>query len=253
MTNCNSPARLIGYVRVSTNEQVESGLSLDAQRERLAAYCTGLDAELVRVEADNGISGKIAPGRRPGLARALAAVRRGDADGIAVLKLDRLGRSTKDLLGLMEGAQRDGWRLISITEALDTRSAIGEFTATILAGLAQMERKLIAERTREAMGQLAKERRVRSGRIPFGFRSAAHPDSVVAIAGDRSQLVEDEAEQRILRQMFRLRAEGLGARRIARSLNATGCVNPRNQRRWTPSTVAKIVATAARRVSREAA
>ena len=47
----------------------------------------------------------------------------------------------------MEAAQRDGWRLISITEALDTRSAVGEFTATILAGLAQMERKLIAERT----------------------------------------------------------------------------------------------------------
>ncbi len=243
MTDCNSPARLIGYVRVSTNEQEENGLSLDAQRERLAAYCTGLGAELVRIEADNGVSGKIAPARRPGLAHALAAVQRGNADGIAVVKLDRLGRSTRDLLDLMAAAQREGWRLISITEALDTRSAVGEFTATILAGLAQMERKLISERTREAMRQIAREGRVRSGRIPFGFRSAAHSASVTAIAGDRSQLVEDEAEQRILRQMFRLRAEGLGARRIARSLNAAGCVNPRIQRRWTPSTVAKIVAT----------
>ncbi len=253
MTDCNSSTRLIGYVRVSTNEQAESGLSLDAQRERLAAYCTGLDAELVRIEADNGISGKIAPDRRPGLARALAAVRWGEADGIAVLKLDRLGRSTKDLLDLMEDAQRDGWRLISISEALDTRTAVGEFTATILAGLAQMERRLIGERTSEAMEQLARECRVRSGRIPFGFRSEAHPASVTAVAGDRSRLVKHEVEQRILRQMFRLRAEGLGARRIARSLNATDCVNPRNQRCWTPSAVAKIVATAARRVSREAA
>ena len=208
---------------------------------------------LVRIEADNGISGKIAPDRRPGLARALAAVRRDEADGIAVLKLDRLGRSTKDLLGLMEAAQRDGWRLISITEALDTRSAIGEFTATILAGLAQMERKLIAERTCEAMTQLAREGRIRSGRIPFGFRSAAFPDSTTAIAGDRSHLVENRMEQRVLRKMLSLSSAGLGARRIARSLNDAGCVNPRNRRRWTPSTVAKIVATAMRRVSREAA
>ena len=81
MTGCNSPARVIGYVRVSTNEQAESGLSLDAQRERLAAYCTGLGAELVGIEADNGTSGKIAPDPRACLSRAPFLSRRAQSYG----------------------------------------------------------------------------------------------------------------------------------------------------------------------------
>ena len=246
MSTEKTQLRLVGYVRVSTEEQAREGLSLDAQRERLAAYATAHGAVLVSVEADEGQSGSIAPERRPGLARALARVRRGEADGIAAVKLDRLSRVTRHVLDLLDTAQKAGWRIVSVEEHLDTRSAVGEFTTTILAGLAQMERKLIGERTREAMRQIAREGRVRSGRLPFGYRTRRNPDSTRAVAGDRSPLIEHKDEQLLLRGMRDLRARGLGARRIARELNSKR-PNPRTGRPWTPSAVQKLLATAERR------
>lgn len=251
MSSKNNPARLVGYIRVSTEEQARDGLSLDTQRERLTAYAAAHRAVLVSVEADNGLSGSIAPERRPGLARALARVRRGEADGIAVVKLDRLSRSTRHILDLLDAAQKAEWRLVSVEESLDTRTAVGEFTTTILAGLAQMERKLIGERTREAMRQIAREGRARSGRLPFGYRTRANPEATQAVAGDRSPLVENTEEQRLLGRMLNLRGRGLGARRIARAMNAESR-NPRTGREWTPSTVQKLLATADRRDRRAA-
>ena len=246
MSTEKAPLRLVGYVRVSTEEQAREGLSLDAQRQRLAAYAAAHGAVLVSVEADNGLSGSIAPERRPGLARALARVRRGEADGLAVVKLDRLSRATRHVLDLIESEQKAGRRIVSVEEHLDTRSAVGEFTTTILAGLAQMERKLIGERTREAMAQIARQGRARSGRLPFGYRTRANPESTRAVAGDRSALVAHEGEQLLLRRMRALRARGLGARRIARELNVQA-PNPRTGRAWTPSGVQKLLATAERR------
>jgi DNA invertase Pin-like site-specific DNA recombinase len=108
-----------------------------------------------------------------------------------------------------------------------------------------MERKLVGERTREAMRQIAREGRVRSGRLPFGYRTEANPNSVRAVAGDRSRLVEHAEEQRLLRRILELRARDLGARRIAREMTKRS-VNPRTDRAWTPSTVQKLVATAER-------
>ncbi|NNL85584.1 MAG: recombinase family protein [Myxococcales bacterium] len=236
----NTP-RLVGYCRVSTLEQARDGLSLEAQEHRLRAYTTAQGAELVAFEIDDGISGATPPERRPALARALAMLRRGQADGLVVVKLDRLSRSTRHVLDLLDAAQRNRWRLISVAESLDTRTAVGEFTTTILAGLAQMERKLIGERTREAMSRITD--RARSGIVPFGYRTDANPDSLRVCANDRSPLVAHDEEQAVLRRMLALRDEGLGARRIARSLG----VSPRTGRPWTPSGVQKVLRTAERR------
>ena len=246
MSSKENPTRLVGYVRVSTEEQARDGLSLDAQRERLAAYAAAHRAALVSVEADNGLSGSISPERRPGLARALACVRRGETDGIVVCKLDRLSRTTRHVLDLFDMAHKGGWRIASVEESLDTQTAVGEFVVTLLASLAQMERKQVGERTREAMRQIAREGRVRSGCLPFGFRTEANPESTRAIAGDRSALVEHEEEQRLLHRMLGLRSRGLGARRIARAMNVGG-QHPRTSRPWTPSAVQKLLGTADRR------
>lgn len=242
-------ARLVLYRRVSSAEQAGEGLSLDAQKVRLEAYAVAHDAEVVGVETDAGVSGKVPPERRPGLARALAAVRRGEGDGIAVIKLDRLSRSTRDVLDLVDDSRRHGWRLVSVSEHLDTATAAGRLVVTVLAALAQMEREQVGERTREALLQVARQGRVRSGRVPFGYRTRANPESVCAVAGDRSPLLEHEPEQRVLSRMLHLRAEGLGARRIARQLNDEGLGSPRTRRPWRPSAVQKILVTAARRAN----
>ena len=240
--------RLIGYSRVSTDEQADKGVSLAAQRGRLAAFAAAHGYTLLRVEEDAGVSGKLSPARRPAMSRALAAIRAGEADGLVSLKLDRLSRSTRDTLSLVEDAERAGWRLLSVSEALDTGSAAGRMVVTILAALAQMEREQIGERTSFGMEQIAREGRARSYRLPFGFRVEGS-DSTTLAAGNRAPLVEDPAEQAILSRMLGLAAEGLGPRRIAKALDGEGSRNPRTGRPWRPSLVAKVLATAHRRAA----
>jgi DNA invertase Pin-like site-specific DNA recombinase len=242
------PVRLIGYTRVSTEDQADKGLSLAAQRVRLAAFAAAHGYTLLGIEEDAGVSGKIAPARRPAMARALAAIRKGDADGLVALKLDRLSRSTRDTLGLVEDAERSGWRLLSVSESLDTGSAAGRMVVTILAALAQMEREQIGERTVFGMEQVAREGRARSYRLPFGFRVRGS-EATTLTAGNRAPLVEDRREQAVLVRMLALRSSGLGARRIAKALDKARVLNPRTGRTWKPSLVAKILGTASRRAS----
>ena len=232
--------RLIGYVRVSTEEQASEGVSLAAQRDRLAAYATAHGFDLVAVVEDAGVSGRVAPDKRPEMARALARIRRGEADGLVAIKLDRISRSTRDVLALADDAQRLGWRLVTVSEALDTGSATGRFTLTILAALAELERAQISERTQAALAQVAREGRQRSRHAPFGYRTEAQ-------AGSKARLVEDPAEQGILRTILDLDADGLGARRIANTLNQSGTTNPRTLGPWTHGTVAAILRTVDRR------
>lgn len=239
--------RLVGYVRVSTDDQALNGLSLDAQRVRIEAHALAHGCELVSTESDQGVSGKVPPRERDGLRRALLLVESGKADGIVFLKLDRLSRSVADILRLADTARRRGWHLVSVQESIDSSTASGKMILTVLAALAEMEREQISERTRVGMEQLAREGRGRSSILPLGFRVHGAPNSTTLRAGDQRKLVEHRGEQAILRRMLALQASGLGARRIAKALNHSGIANPRTGHPWHPSTVATLLRTARRR------
>ena len=131
---------VVGYVRVSTEDQAENGISLAEQRHRIRAYCDAHGLQLARIAADNGRSGKTMS-NRPGLLSALQALQERACGGLVVCKLDRLSRTTTDILGLVERANKGGWQLHSIQEHLDTRSSHGRFVLGILSLLAQMERE----------------------------------------------------------------------------------------------------------------
>ena len=241
-------ARLVGYTRVSTEEQAQEGVSLDAQEARLRAYCLAHGAELVGIESDSAASGRISPSKRPGIARALAKIHVDEADGLVALKLDRLSRSTRDILDLAEDAQKGGWRLVSVSESLDTATATGRFTLTILAALAQLEREQTAERTRVALAHVAQQGRARSRFVPFGWRTAS--GGTEQQKGDRNPLVEHRAEQTVLQRIEALRAGGAGARTIAKQLNEERLCNPRAPKRaWTPSNVGTLLRTMERRAN----
>lgn len=248
-TSAAATNRMVGYVRVSTEEQAERGVSLDAQRDRLRAYATAHGFDLLAIEADEGVSGAVRAEKRPAFARAIAAVRNGAAGGIVALKLDRLARNTRDALDLMADAERKGWRLLSVYESLDTASPAGRFTFTMLAGLAQMERETISERTKTAMAEIARQGRARSRFVPFGYRLEGSPDSFTVPAGDRSPLIRHAGERSILARMLALQRKGLGALRIANALNAAGIANPRTGRPWNFGTIGAILRTAARRAA----
>ncbi len=219
---------VIGYVRVSTGEQAEAGISLDAQRHRVSAYCAAHGLKLAGVFADEGISAR-KTANRPGLQGALAALRRREVAGLVAVKLDRLSRTTRDVLDLVAAAERQGWALHSIEERLDTGSPHGRFVVTILAAMAQLEREQIAARTKAAMAELRRQGRRTSRHPRFGYRF------------DGNKLVATQREQRLLTRILELRAGGLGARRIVKALTETGTPNPRTGRPWNVGTLRAIL------------
>jgi DNA invertase Pin-like site-specific DNA recombinase len=139
--------RVVGYARISKARN--GSLSLDAQTAALAEECGRRGWQLLRVERDERSGGSRR--RRAGLARAVAACKAGDAEAIMSVRLDRLSRSTQDFADLLGEADDYGFALVVLDFQIDTTRAAGRFTAGILAQVAQFERELVSERTKEAL------------------------------------------------------------------------------------------------------
>lgn len=193
-----SRVRIVGYVRVSTADQGENGVGLEAQRQIIEAEVMRRGWSLVAVYEDVA-SGKSTNGRH-GLQDALEAIERGEADGLLVAKLDRLSRSLADFASLMERSRRRGWVLVAVDLGVDTSTPSGELLSTVVASVAQYERRLIGQRTREALA-VKRAQGVRLGRPP---------------------VVTDATVQRIRR----LRRSGRSFSAIASALNAQGVPSP---------------------------
>lgn len=201
-------ATAIGYIRVSTEGQAQDGVSLDAQRAKIAAWCELNDYDLATVHVDAGISGKSAD-NRPGLQAALNDCRKGSA--LIVYSLSRLARSTRDTIEISERLNKVGADLVSLSEKIDTTTAAGKMVFRMMAVLAEFERDQISERTSTAM-QFKRGKGERVGAIPYGHDLAA----------DGVSLTENAAEQAVIHQARELHESGLSLRKIAAELNRRG-------------------------------
>ena len=141
---------ILGYIRVSTDKQTDSGAGLEGQRAYLTLEATRRGAQLEIISEAEATSGKSTK-KRPALMEALDRLDRGEAHGLAVSKLDRLSRSVADFLMILERSRKGKWALIIGDLSLDTSTPMGEAMATISATFAQLERKRIGERTKEAL------------------------------------------------------------------------------------------------------
>jgi site-specific DNA recombinase len=220
--------RLIIYIRVSTEEQAREGFSLAAQRARAEAFCTAFGHQVVEVIPDAGVSAKSL--KRPGLQCALKMLRKGEADGILVAKLDRLSRSLIDFSKLIEKYfnERSGRHLLSMSESIDTTSAGGRLVLNVLMAVAQWEREAIAERTSAGLRE-KKRQGAQLGAVPLGFKRI----------GDR--VVEDAGEQLVVKRARELAAGGAGLGAIAAALSAEGHKTKRGGK-WHITTVRKLLA-----------
>lgn len=206
-----NPSLMVGYVRVSTDEQADRGLGLTAQRAAVAAEADRRGWTMLAVHED-ALSGKSLD--RPGLAAALAAVESGEAAGIVVAKLDRLSRSLKDFANLMARAQAGKWNLVALDLGVDLSTPAGEFMANVMASAAQWERRIIGQRTRDALA-VKRSQNVRLGR----------PAQMPADVRERIQ----EAHR-----------AGSGWSAIARQLNEDGVPTAHGGAKWHPSTVRAV-------------
>jgi DNA invertase Pin-like site-specific DNA recombinase len=207
---------VIGYVRVSTDEQGAVGVGLDVQREAILAEAGRRGWTLVRFEEDV-LSGKSL--KRPGLQRALDACKRGKAEGIVVSKLDRLSRSLIDFAGLLDQAKKEGWNVVALDLGVDLSTPSGEFLANVMASAAQWERRIISQRTKDALAIK------RSQGVRLGRPSSTHPDTA--------------------RRAKSLRTDGKSLREVCAALTVEGVPTPRGGRVWRPSSLKSILKEAA--------
>jgi DNA invertase Pin-like site-specific DNA recombinase len=217
--------RIVAYTRVSTQEQAQHGISLEAQRARAEQFCLLYGHELVAVIEDAGQSAKDL--RRPGLQRALAMLEAGEADGLLVAKLDRLTRSVKDLAALLESHFVGRFTLHSVQEMLDTGSAAGRMVLNILGALAEFERAQVSERTKAALAYKASKGEV-LGAPPLGYR---------IVDGVLEEIPEELAT---VQRIQELRAEGLVLRDVAAVLTKEGHKTKRGGD-WHPQSVARVL------------
>lgn len=217
----------VGYCRVSTLLQQHEGVSLTVQSERIEAWCAlngySYDGSFVEVmsagRADN----------RPELQKAIAATCR--RHGVLVVySLSRLARSVKDTIAIAERMERSGASLVSLSEQIDTTSALGKMVFRLLSTLNEFERDQLAERTASAMAHLRRANRRISSRIPLGYD----------LASDGNSLITNPEEQRVVAQICSWRLEGMSTDAIAQLLERRGTPT-KTGGRWHGSTVRGIV------------
>ena len=232
--------RAIGYIRVSTEKQADGGVSLEAQAEKVRAMAIVQGAELADLIIDAGESAKSL--NRPGMARLLALVDAGAVDTVIIAKLDRLTRSVADLAVLLKRFERRGVSLVSVADALDTRSAAGRLVLNIMVSVSQWEREAIGERTRDAMNH-KRANGERVGQVPYGYRLSA----------DGLHLEPEAGEQALVSLARALKAAGRTVRAIADELNRQGATTRRGTA-WRFQYVAQLLRTEStrRRLSKAA-
>ena len=208
--------RAIGYVRVSTTEQVQGGVSLEMQSAKIMAYSALEEMELVGILADKGISGSSIH-IRPGIQKVLEMVRTKQIDAVIIFKLDRLARNTIESLEIAKLMDRKGVALHSISEKLDTRSATGRFFFCLLASLAEMERGIVSERTAAAMERKRQKCEPCNANPSYGYRI------------ENARVIPDLQEQAIISRIRLLHAGGHTIWGIREILTAEGKFNRRGK------------------------
>lgn len=204
---------IIGYIRVSTDEQADSGAGLQAQRTTIEQETQQRGWTLTDILEDPGYSAKNM--RRPAIQQALEMLHRGEASGLMVAKLDRLSRSLQDFTTIIETARHQKWSLVCLDINVDTSTPAGEAMASILAVFSQYERRLIGQRTREGL--------------------AAKRQAGVILG--RPQKISFELRSRMRVEL----STGASLAAVARGLNREGVPTAQGGVRWWPSTVRAAV------------
>jgi DNA invertase Pin-like site-specific DNA recombinase len=219
---------VIGYVRVSTDEQAASGAGLQAQRAAITAEADRRGWTIVAWHADEGISGGKIIDQRPGLTYAIETIEAGHASALMVAKTDRLARGLRTLLDVIDRVERAGGAVVSVDGTIDSSTAAGRFQTQIMGGVAELERALISDRTKAALA-IKRAQGVRLG------RPSTLPADVV---------------ERILDA----RDTGMSLRAIAADLTATAVPTARGGAVWSYATVQAVLkGQDAQRIRAEAA
>lgn len=223
--------KAIIYCRVSTQEQADEGVSLDAQEAKARAWAELNGYEVSAIHVDAGLSGRRAD-NRPALQEALTEL--SDGDALVCYSLSRLARSTRDAIAISEALQKRDADLVSLSEKIDTTTAAGKMVFRMLAVMAEFESDLTAERTSLALQHKKQQGEFTGGKsAPYGY----------AVAADGKTLTPIESEQEVITLVKRHRTNGLTLRAISTELERAGILS-RTNRPFAPAQVSRIAQAA---------
>ncbi len=220
---------VVGYVRVSTREQAESGLSISAQERRISQYCDYKSFNLVKIIKDENVSAAIPLGQRAG-GNELQTLAKQNKYGVVAMRLDRLFRDAHDCLGVTKEWSADGIVLHLMDLGVDTDTAMGRAFLTNAATYAELEKNLISERTKEALNQIKIEGGA-LGAPSYGWMYSEETDH-----NGHKKLVPKIDESKHLEVCVTLRELGFTYRQIADTLNQQGVPSKRGGK-WHASSV----------------
>ena len=217
--------RVAIYTRVSTEDQAKEGYSLEAQQERLLAYCEAQGWEIADLYREDGHSGRNT--RRPAYQRMMEERQKWDV--ILVMKMDRIHRNSKNFMIMMENLEKWGKKFTSMNESLDTSTAVGRFVVDIIQRIAQLESEQIGERTYMGMAQKAESfGGILGFNPPFGYHFKA------------GKLVTLESEAPVASGIYQSYLAGETMNGIAWRLNQEG-VTTRRMKSWTVWSISHIL------------
>ena len=237
--------RLIAYIRVSTDDQAAHGHSLAQQIERLSAWAAALDHQIVATITDDGVSASIPLAKRPGGARVLQTLRAGEADGVAVVRLDRLFRNALDGLTFFE-VELAGMNasVLSLTESIDTSTPSGWLSLIMQLAVADYARRLDVQRGIETNRALRESGKV-YGAVPFGCVAVGgeqYADDADGRARTRgARLMRDPVLWAVRQDIVNMRVNGMAYSKIADTLQRARIMNPSGGRNWSKSTIKGLV------------
>lgn len=207
--------RAVGYLRVSTRDQVDHGHSLDAQETAIRTEVERRGWVLHEMVRENGSAAR--GKERPELERTLKMLSSGEAGVLVSTRLDRLSRSVVDFKLILEQSKREGWTIVLTELGVDFSSAVGNLIAGVLAEVAEFERELISERTKDGLAA-AREKGIRIG---------------------RPRVMPARTRKRIKRE----RESGRSFASIASGLNEDAVPTCHGGERWHPSTIHKALSS----------
>ena len=221
----NKKLRVAIYTRVSTEDQARKGFSLEAQKQKLRAYCKAKEWSLVKEFEDDGYSGRNED--RPNYQRMLSE--KDEWDLILVLKMDRIHRNSVNFASMMDRLNTWGKGFASVQESFDSTTAMGRFVMDIIQRIAQLESEQISERVKIGMKQKAKLGKGYLGfNIPYGYN---YKDGKLDL---------NSTEAKIVKMIFQLYLKGMSTGKIAKHLNGQGIVTKRGKS-WGKQTIATIL------------
>jgi len=221
--------KAVGYIRVSTLKQAEHGVSLEAQRAKIEAYCTLHDLDLVALLQDESSAKSIDD--RPAMKRLLAMARGGEVEVVVTPKLDRMFRNvdeTRQVIRELQDLGVDAHIMNMNGISIDTSSANGLLFLTMLAAFAEFERMQISDRTRTALAHKRETGKQHSAIAPYGWSYV------------EGETLRNEQEQFAVGLMFGYRKDGMTLKAIAGELDKQK-IKPRSSRIWQPSVIGKIL------------